>query len=185
MRNAVVVETTTLVDKPKKFVRELVRMPDGNQIEWYYLDTPLSVMIVPVTVEGNLVFVRQYRHNLKAYTIELPAGTVDGSESVEQAALRELREETGYTATRTSSVDTLGSLFSLPSETNRYVTFVLVTDVVLADESEPSGDDQIECYFDMRSMVMSSERAFSEIGKDIAGVETAMALMLAKEKLAV
>jgi ADP-ribose pyrophosphatase len=53
-------------------------------------------MIVPVTADGRLVLVRQYRHNLKAHVIEFPAGTISEGEEPEAAALRELEEETGY-----------------------------------------------------------------------------------------
>jgi hypothetical protein len=45
-------------------------MPDGHKIDWYYIDTPASVMIVPVAGAGNLVLVKQYRHNLKHGTLE-------------------------------------------------------------------------------------------------------------------
>ncbi|HEY3752701.1 MAG TPA: NUDIX hydrolase [Pseudonocardiaceae bacterium] len=180
MSHAVVVESELLVEKPKKFVRELVRMPDGLTIDWYYVDTPSSVVVLPVTEDGMLVFVRQYRHNLKKYTVELPAGAVNDDESFEHAALRELREETGYTITDTSSIEILGSFYSLPSETNRYVTFVLVKDVCLIGQSVPSGDGQIESYFDMRPYLLSPSDALANIGRGILGVETAMVLMLAK-----
>ncbi|HEX5402421.1 MAG TPA: NUDIX hydrolase [Pseudonocardiaceae bacterium] len=183
MSEAVVVESELLVDKPKRFVREVVRMPDGLTIDWYYVDTPSSVVVLPVTEDGMLVFVRQYRHNLKKFTVELPAGAVNDSESFEHAALRELREETGYVTTAASSIEILGSFYALPSETNRYVTFVLVKDVCRVEQSLPSGDGQIERYFDMRPHLLSPSDALANIGKDILGVETAMVLMLAKAAL--
>jgi hypothetical protein len=42
-------------------------MPDGYECDWYYVDTPPSVMVVLVTEDAQLVLVRQYRHNLKSY----------------------------------------------------------------------------------------------------------------------
>jgi hypothetical protein len=59
MKDARIIETEILLPKPKKFVRELVQMPDGYRCDWYYVDTPPSVMIVPLTSDGNLVLVRQ------------------------------------------------------------------------------------------------------------------------------
>ena len=82
MKDARVLETEVLVPKPKRFVRELVEMPDGYRCDWYYTDTPASVMIVPVTTDGNLVLVRQYRHNLKDHVLEFPAGTVSGAPKI-------------------------------------------------------------------------------------------------------
>jgi hypothetical protein len=96
MKDAQLIETEIILPRPKRFIREALAMPDGNKIDWYYIDTPASVMIVPVTASGNVVLVKQYRHNLKYDTYELPAGTLDKGEEPEQAAARELEEETGY-----------------------------------------------------------------------------------------
>lgn len=65
MQNAELMETEVITEGPKRFVREKLRMPDGEEIDWYYLDTPSSVMIVPITAGGDVVLIRQYRHNLK------------------------------------------------------------------------------------------------------------------------
>ena len=57
-----------------------------------------AVMIVPIIRPGDrLVLVRQFRPPTGKYTWEAPAGLIEPGESVEAAALRELREETGYT----------------------------------------------------------------------------------------
>jgi ADP-ribose pyrophosphatase len=74
MKDARLIETEVILPRPKRFVREALEMPDGNKIDWYYIDTPASVMILPVTAGGSIVLVRQYRHNLKRHTMELPAG---------------------------------------------------------------------------------------------------------------
>ena len=54
------------------------------------------VSIVPVTADGRFVFVRQYRHGIDAPTLEVPGGIIDAGQTPEEAALRELREESGY-----------------------------------------------------------------------------------------
>jgi ADP-ribose pyrophosphatase len=54
------------------------------------------VSIVPVTSDGRFVFVRQYRHGIDAPTLEVPGGIIDEAQTPADAALRELREETGY-----------------------------------------------------------------------------------------
>jgi hypothetical protein len=74
MKDARLIETEILLPKPKRFVRETLAMPDGYECDWYYVDTPPSVMVVPLTADGQLVFVRQYRHNLKSYQMEFPPG---------------------------------------------------------------------------------------------------------------
>jgi ADP-ribose pyrophosphatase len=177
MQDARLVETEVLLPKPKRFVREALVMPDGYELDWFYVDTPPSVMIVPVTGDGDLVLVRQYRHNLKAYALEFPAGTASEGEDLAQAALRELGEETGFTLAPGAELRPLGAYYSLPSETNKY-THVFVAEPVVPD-GPARGDTEIEKYFDMSIVVMPFEEALEAVGDSISGTETVTALMLA------
>ena len=57
-----------------------------------------AAVLIPITDDGKIILVRQWRQALKKQVIELPAGKVDPGESFEEAAVRELKEETGYSA---------------------------------------------------------------------------------------
>ncbi|MEU6225489.1 NUDIX hydrolase [Streptomyces sp. NPDC047042] len=171
-------EKEVITEGPKRFIREKLRMPDGEEIDWYYLDTPDSVMVVPITAEGNVVLIRQHRYNLKKYTLELPAGTVLRGESAKDAALRELWEETGFELEPESSLIDLGNYFLMPSETNRNIHLFLAPSVLQGTE-KPPGDTQIEKYFDMSVCSLPLTEALAGVGQTIHGMETAAALLMA------
>ena len=181
MQDARLIETEVLVPKPKRFVREALVMPDGYECDWYYIDTPPSVMVIPVTTDRKLVLVRQYRHNLKSYQLEFPAGTMHETEDPEVAARRELEEETGFTPATPGRMRPLGSFYSLPSETNKY------THVFLASPVEQSGparlDTEIEKYFDISVVLLPVQEAMDGIGTIITSMETVGALMAARAQL--
>lgn len=77
----------------------------GGQREWEAVERINCngiVAVVPVTTEGEILLVRQFRPVLDNFVIEFPAGLNDRRESLVEAARRELIEETGYTSERLS-----------------------------------------------------------------------------------
>lgn len=83
-----------------------LRLPDGREVEWDLLDMAPSVTVLPLTPEGKVVCVSQYRPGPNRYVVSLPGGLVDPGEEPEAAGLRELREETGYAADRLEIIGT-------------------------------------------------------------------------------
>jgi len=57
-----------------------------------------AVVILPLTDDGKILFIRQYRHSVGKVIVEIPAGTLNLGEDPSECALRELQEETGYSA---------------------------------------------------------------------------------------
>jgi 8-oxo-dGTP pyrophosphatase MutT (NUDIX family) len=91
--------------------------PSGQERDFIVLDTPSWVNVVPITTEGNAVLIRQYRHGIGDVVMEIPGGMIDGDESPEAAAARELREETGYVA---ENIRPLARVLANPAIMNNY-----------------------------------------------------------------
>jgi ADP-ribose pyrophosphatase len=75
-----------------------VELPDGVRIEYGVLESAGFAAVVPVTEEGDVVLVRQWRQPVEGFTLELPGGGVERGEDPSKAVGRELLEETGYRA---------------------------------------------------------------------------------------
>ncbi len=75
------------------------RMPDGSESDWEIHVAPYTtVAVLALTGRGDVVLTRQYRPGPDAILLDLPGGIVDDGEDIAAAALRELREETGFGA---------------------------------------------------------------------------------------
>lgn len=68
------------------------------------LQHPGGAAVIPVLPSGNVLLVRQFRYPIQEYLLELPAGKIDGGESPEVTARRELAEEVGFAAGRLTEV---------------------------------------------------------------------------------
>lgn len=71
---------------------------DGREQPYYFVHTRGSVMIIPITEDGSLVMVRQFRYLWQRESIEFPGGGIPEGATTEQQAHRELQEEAGYAA---------------------------------------------------------------------------------------
>ena len=97
-----------------------VTLPDGKSTFREYIVHPGAVMVIPLLTDGQghtrIVLERQFRYPVDQVMIELPAGKRDGQEDLLLCAQRELREETGYTATQWAHAGVLHPCISYSTE---------------------------------------------------------------------
>lgn len=137
--------------------RDEVRLPDGATATREVVEHPGAVAIVATDGDGRILLVRQWRHPLARALWEIPAGTREPEEPVEETARRELREETGYAA---EHWETLGVAASSPGFSTELTHFFAARHLT---EGEPGTDDD--------ENVEAALFTPAEIGRLIAGGE--------------
>lgn len=103
--NVKVLKSEVIYEKHgRKVVVDRLEFADGSGHEWIYFggakikDKPTAVAVAAFTKDNRMLLVKEYRHPLGKLIYNLPAGGIRRKEHPQQTALRELEEETGYTA---------------------------------------------------------------------------------------
>ena len=77
--------------------KDTIKVSNGNIVEWDFIGHKGAAAAIPVTDDGKIILVKQWRNSLDRFTYEIPAGGLEGEdEPMLEAAKRELEEETGY-----------------------------------------------------------------------------------------
>lgn len=130
-------------DRWFKVRRDKCETPGGKIVDPYYVyEFSTWVGALPVTEEGKIIMVRQYRHALGETCLEIPGGCVDDTDTnVEYAVARELLEETGYSFT---SFDHLGRISPNPSTNSNLLHMFLARGGKKVSEQNLDENEEIE-----------------------------------------
>jgi ADP-ribose pyrophosphatase len=150
---------------------DTVELEDGRTALREVVEHDDVVGIVPLDSEGNVILVRQFRLPANEVLLEIPAGGVDMGESAEEAAQRELQEETGY---RAAQLDRLAGFFVSPGYCTEFIHVFLATDlsesVIAADDDENIALERMP----LAQAVQLIHRGQIKDGKSIVGLLLAM-----------
>ncbi|MFD1360622.1 NUDIX hydrolase [Lentibacillus salinarum] len=132
------IQTETIYDgKIVKLQVDDVTLPDGKTSRRELVKHAGAVGIIPITKDNKIVFVEQYRKPLEKSLVEIPAGKLENGEEPSVTALRELEEETGYTA---SSPTFITSFYTSPGFADE-IMYLYLADDLEPVENAASGDD--------------------------------------------
>ena len=141
----------------------------GSEHDYDVVRHPGAAAVLPVTPDGQVILIRQFRHAVRDELVEIPAGLLDvEGEDALTAAARELHEETGY---RHRSIEFLGGVYTSAGFANEYIhVFWALVEDAPADEPE-RGITLLRKPF--RDMAMAARAG------RIRDAKTALALLLA------
>ena len=154
--------------------RDHLLTPSGNTVQYDIISHIGSVSIVPVDENGQIYFVRQYRHAAELDLLELPAGTLEPGEPPEEAAAREIREETGMAA---QSLKKIGSFYLAPGYSTELMHVYLATGLT-HDPLEPDADE----YLSVEKLPVAEALRLAESGQ-MQDAKSLAALLLARPYL--
>ncbi len=152
--------------------KETVRLPGGKTAEREVVVHPEVVAMIPVLDDGRLVLVRQYRAAVQRILLEMPAGGIDPGENAEEAAHREMIEETGY---RVGAMERIYGFYSSPGFCTEYMHLLLCTGLEPGKPTEET--DQLEV------VPLSLDDALARIDSgEIADAKSILALLYYAER---
>lgn len=132
------------------------RLPDGRVVAWEVDNSADAVAVLALTDDDQAVVVDQFRPGPGRRMRSLPAGIIDRGESAEQAAHRELREETGFTARR---LDVVATAVRGSSTQRMYAAVALGCRRTAAQQLEPTEDISVHLVgiAELRAAVRAGE----------------------------
>lgn len=152
--------------------RDEIQLPNGKVIDDFFVHVkPDVALVLAITSEREIVFVRQYRHAVGDFFIELPAGGFDPTqETPEVAAMRELTEETGYIVKKMQKIATF---YDRPSkDTNR-------THLFLAENAIAAGKQNLDPTEEIEVLLIPVDSVLEKIHSgEISVMGTVTALLL-------
>lgn len=126
--------------KVVKLFVDTVELPDGKEAVREIVRHPGAVCVIPVTNEGEVIMVKQYRYAFEQIMLEIPAGKLEPGEDPFEAVKRELEEESGVVA---GNIEYMGEIFTTVAIFDEKIHAYLATDLVFND-SHPDEDEFLE-----------------------------------------
>lgn len=154
-----------------------VSLPNGKTSKRELIEHPGAVAVIAITSENKIIMVEQYRKALERSLVEIPAGKLEKGEAPEFTAMRELEEETGYTADK---LELIQSFSTSPGFADEVVHLYFAVGLKKSTNGAALDEDEF-----VELMEVSLEEAEEMVrNQRIYDAKTAFAVLWAKERLA-
>lgn len=131
------------LDKWMPIIKDSVQITNGKIGDYFTNPYGNVAMVLPVLKNGDIVFVKQYKHGIREIMIELPAGFQQKNATVKKSALAELEEETGIKTTL-DNLKLLGKSSAMPSKSNLTIYCYLATNLEFNSQQNLDETEDIE-----------------------------------------
>ncbi|NLY67748.1 MAG: NUDIX hydrolase [Tissierellia bacterium] len=146
---------------------DTVELPGKKYSKREIVEHPGAVGIVPITEDGKIILVKQFRKAVEKPLLEIPAGKIEINEEPKETALRELFEETGFYS---NNMEYVIEFYTSPGFSNEKIYLFLATELEKR-EAEPSDDEFIETeMFDIKDLVEMVNKGEINDSKTIIGI---------------
>jgi ADP-ribose pyrophosphatase len=137
-----ILSTEVLAKTPRfDLVKEQVRLPNGNIKDIYLIEQNDSAVIMPVTADGKILLILEYRHPCRGKVLSLPGGLVETGDTPLKTAEKELFEETGYKA---ESFELVQAVYQDPPRTNRLAHLFIAHNAILIAKQDLTEFEDLE-----------------------------------------
>lgn len=141
---------TEIIAKTPRFdlIKEQVRLPNGKTNDFYLTKHADAAVIMPITADGKIVMLNEYRHPCREKLLSLCGGHLEEGDKPEEAAARELMEETGYAADRFEFIQ---AVYADPPRTGRKWHFFI------AHNARPVAQQELTEFEDLEVTLLSPQ----------------------------
>ncbi|HLQ95266.1 MAG TPA: NUDIX hydrolase [Pseudogracilibacillus sp.] len=150
-----------------------VILPNGNTANREIVKHPGAVAVLPITKEGDIIFVEQFRKAVEQVLLEIPAGKIELNEAKEKTAVRELEEEIGYT---TEDLQYVTSFYTSPGFANEMIHLYYTKDLIKLNQRADLDEDE---FLEIKKLsLQEAEKYMQDV--PINDVKTMYALLYCK-----
>lgn len=148
--------------------KDTIAVPNGNIAKWDFIGHHGAAAVLPVTNDGKLLLVKQWRNALDRFTIEIPAGGLESpDEPMIECASRELEEETGY---KSENLEFLLSLKTTVAFCNERIDVFLAKNLIKT-EQKLDEDENIEIQaYDLDELLNSIKKGIIQDSKTVSAI---------------